>query len=141
MREISGAEVRRAPEEHWGRYIQSGEGLKSLGTIRAERIHAVAFFIAQDSGKRDYRLRFRDATGEEFRLSVVALDFRGDLDDLVAGGLFASGAARIMTARLQRQDVFLRIGLARGWDRHPDRCYLQITGVYGFDVGNRVLGS
>jgi hypothetical protein len=26
--------------------------------------------------------------------------------------------------------VALRIGLARGWERHPDRCYLQITGVY-----------
>ena len=25
-------------------------------------------------------------------------------------------------------------GLARGWARHPDRCYLQITGVYGFGV-------
>jgi hypothetical protein len=33
---------------------------------------------------------------------------------------------------LQRRTVFLRVGLARGWDRHPDRCYLQITGVYGF---------
>ncbi|MGI6627904.1 MAG: hypothetical protein ACOX4K_06115 [Bacillota bacterium] len=28
--------------------------------------------------------------------------------------------------------VFFRIGLARGWSRYPDRCYLQITGVYTF---------
>ena len=41
-------------------------------------------------------------------------------------------AARCLTA-LQRQTVYLRIGLARGWDRHPDRCYLQITVVYGFE--------
>ena len=39
--------------------------------------------------------------------------------------------APILT-ELRRQRVYLRIGLARGWDRHPDRCYLQITGVYGF---------
>jgi hypothetical protein len=25
-----------------------------------------------------------------------------------------------------------KIGLARGWDEHPARCYLQITGVYTF---------
>jgi len=22
--------------------------------------------------------------------------------------------------------------LARGWERYPDRCYVQITGVYSF---------
>jgi len=29
-------------------------------------------------------------------------------------------------------EVFLRIGLARGWDMYPDRCFLQITGIYSF---------
>jgi hypothetical protein len=28
--------------------------------------------------------------------------------------------------------LYLRIGLARGWDEQPDRCYLQITGIYTF---------
>lgn len=34
-----------------------------------------------------------------------------------------------------RGSIYLRIGLARGWVKHPDRCYLQITGVYGFANG------
>jgi hypothetical protein len=41
--------------------------------------------------------------------------------------------AEVVTQVLsQRSAVFLRIGLSRGWDRHPDRCYLQVTGVYSF---------
>ena len=26
----------------------------------------------------------------------------------------------------------LRIGLTRGWELHPDRCYLQVTAVHTF---------
>jgi len=33
---------------------------------------------------------------------------------------------------LQATRVYLRIGLARHWKRFPDRCFLQITGVYSF---------
>jgi len=40
--------------------------------------------------------------------------------------------AHRLTTILRKNPVFLRIGLARGWERHPDRCYLQITGVYSF---------
>jgi hypothetical protein len=28
--------------------------------------------------------------------------------------------------------MFLRIGLARHWEKHPERCHLQITGIYTF---------
>ncbi len=40
--------------------------------------------------------------------------------------------AAFVTERLVNSEVFLRIGLARGWKKYPDRCYLQITGVYVF---------
>jgi hypothetical protein len=33
---------------------------------------------------------------------------------------------------LQGRQVFLRVGLTRGWAKHPDRHYLQLTGVYSF---------
>jgi len=35
-----------------------------------------------------------------------------------------------LTSALKSSMVFLRIGLARGWEKFPDRCYLQITGVH-----------
>jgi hypothetical protein len=132
VREIFGAEVHADPAGHWGRYVRSGEGERSLGTIRVDRVLAVGYHHYPDRGRWDYRLRFRDASQEEFQLAVVDLDFRSRLDALRDSGLPTDRAATETLTALQRQEVYLRIGLARGWDRHPDRCYLQITGVYGF---------
>jgi hypothetical protein len=132
VRAIFAAEVHADQQGPWGRYVRIGEGARSLGTIRAARLHAVRYQHYPDRGRWDYRLRFADESGEEFQLAVVDLAFRRRLDDLRKGGLSADTAARVVLSELQRQRIFLRIGLARGWDRHPDRCYLQITGVYGF---------
>ena len=135
VRAIFGAEIHADPTGHWGRYVRSGEGERSLGTIRVDRVHAVGYHHYPDRGRWDYRLRFRDASGEEFQLAAVDLDFRSRLDALRDRGLSTDRAATETLTALQRQTVYLRIGLARGWDRHPDRCYLQITGVYGFEGG------
>lgn len=132
VQSIFGAEVHADPAGQWGRYVRAGAGTRSLGTIRVDRVQAVRYHHYPDRGRWDYRLRFRDASQEEFQLAVVDLDFRGRLDALRDGGHSADTAATATLSTLQRQTVYLRIGLARGWDRHPDRCYLQITGVYGF---------
>jgi hypothetical protein len=134
VRAIFGAEVHTDPAGRWGRYVRSGQGERSLGTIRVDRVLAVQYHHYPERGRWDYRLRFRDTSREEFQLAVVDLAFRGRLDALRDSGLPADRAAAQVLAELQRQSVYLRIGLARGWDKHPDRCYLQITGVYGFST-------
>ena len=47
-------------------------------------------------------------------------------------GTSPQAIARALATALRSRQVYLRIGLARGWDKFPDRCYLQITGVYTF---------
>ena len=136
IREIFGAEVHSAPEpdQPWGRYVKYGEGARSLGTIRAESVLAVPYRIPSDGGRRDYRLSFTDGRGEEYQLAVVDLAFRHRLDALHDGGLSQGPIAARTLGELRRQVVYVRIGLARRWTkRFPDRCYLQVTGVYGFD--------
>jgi hypothetical protein len=132
VRAIFGAEVHANTEGEWGRYVLAGEGSRSLGTVRASDVCAVGFQQRPGRGRWDYRLRFRDETQEEFQFAVVDLAFRRQLDGLRHGGQPPDRAAATVLHSLQRQTVYLRIGLARGWDRYPDRCYLQITGVYGF---------
>jgi hypothetical protein len=132
VRAIFGAEVHADTDRQWGRYVVAGEGIRSLGTVRASEVRAVGYQHYPERGRWDYRLRFRDAAHEEFQFAVVDLAFRKRLDDLRTSGLAAERAAETVLRSLQQQTVYLRIGLARGWDRHPDRCYLQITGVYGF---------
>lgn len=135
VRDIFGADVLADPQGQWGRYVRAGGGVRSLGTIRAHQVTTVSYRHYPERGRWDYRLRFVDATGEEWQLAVVDLAFRRRLDALRDDGLTPDGAARSVLDDLRQQDVYLRIGLARGWAKHPDRCYVQITGVYGFGNG------
>ena len=135
VRDIFGGEVLSDSQGQWGRYVLAGTGERSLGTIRAQRISMVSYRHYPERGRWDYRLRFVDEAGEEFQLAVVDLAFRHRLDTLREGGLAPDAAARAVLDELRQQELFLRIGLARGWEKHPDRCYLQITGVYGFVRG------
>ncbi|HEM61248.1 MAG TPA: hypothetical protein ENO24_03070 [Chloroflexi bacterium] len=120
------------------RYICKGEGKRSLGTILVDTVAEVSYGqrrYDEEKAKWDYRIWFTDASGSEFRLAITDLTFRAACDYLrdrkgwdlrrVSGWLteyFASA----------NTEVYLRIGLARGWEKHPDRCYLQVTGVYSF---------
>lgn len=136
VRAIFGAEIHVDPQSQWGRYVRAGQGERSLGTVRAREVQAVHYRHYPERNRWDYRLRFVDELGELFQLAVVDLAFRRRLDALRDGGMNPETAARAVLTELRRQRVYLRIGLARGWDRHPDRCYLQLTGVYGFAVGD-----
>jgi hypothetical protein len=142
VRKIFGADVRSAPDQQWGRFVQYGEGARSLGTVVARRVIDVNYSRFDTSSPWRYRLRFADASGDEFQLAVVALDFRHRLDAMRDSGFPAERIGPSILTLLRNQTVYLRIGLARGWQKYPDRCYLQITGVYGFDaIRLRRVGS
>jgi len=115
-----------------GCYLNAGEGERSLGTIRpAEFLHLT--YEPKDGGKWDYRIAFRDLREQTYRLSVTDLAFRCFLDhSRVEGGHQADELAADLTRLFNERTTFLRIGLARHWERFPDRCYLQITGIYSF---------
>ena len=133
VRAIFEAEVLNDPNTNWGLYVREGEGVRSLGTVHVTQILAVLYKSFSDKGNWDYRLQFQDASGETFQLAVVDLAFRQRLDALRDGGPSPNAAASQTLQTLRQQTVYLRIGLARGWAKHPDRCYLQVTGVYGFE--------
>ncbi len=114
-----------------GWYLLKGEGRRSLGTVRPDCLEI--FHSARPAGGWDYRVGFGDASGAFYRLAVTDLAFRYYLDRLrIAEHLPAPAAAAALAGRLRDTEVFLRIGLARGWEVHPERCYLQVTGVYSF---------
>jgi hypothetical protein len=129
------------------RYICKGEGVRSLGTVLAQRVSEVTYGPKQYEGeeaKWEYRIRFTDASGREFSPAVTDLTFRSACDYLRdRKGWDAGRINGWMTEFLgsAKREVYLRIGLARGWDKHPDRCYLQVTGVYSFPdyLGGKAL--
>jgi len=129
------------------RYICMGEGVRSLGTVLARSVSEATYGQKQYEGeeaKWEYRIRFTDASGSEFAPAVTDLTFRAACDYLRdRKGWDLSRISTWMTDFLGAagREVYLRIGLARGWEKHPDRCYLQVTGVYSFPdyLGGKAL--
>jgi len=125
--DIFGTEIHDDP----GYYVIQGKGIRSLGTVFARFVRAVKHACYE--GKWDYRMGFDDFKGNTYWLSVTDLSFRYYLDFLrVEGQMAREEIESHLTQQLRKSAVFLRIGLARGWEKYPDRCHLQITGVYTF---------
>jgi hypothetical protein len=115
-----------------GFYLRSGEGERSLGTIRPAEVLEL-IYEPKANGKWDYRIVFKDQAGQTYRLAVTDLTYRHYLD---YGRVQLSYPLDDLTSRLaqflNQHTTFLRIGLARLWEKFPDRCYLQATGIYTF---------
>ena len=116
-----------------GRFVMDGVGPRSVGTIRLRRILQAVYQESPETGRWDYRLMFVDDQGETYRLKIVDLTWAYYLEGLRTSGQDTRQAFRQLTAALRScEAIYLRIGLARGWAKFPDRCYLQVTGVYTF---------
>ena len=113
-----------------GHYIMAGQGTRSLGTIQPSEVSDVVCEKLDDGWK--YRLQFVDAAQTIWRLTVTDLTWRYYCDSQRRAGKRSSKIASELAAKLRSSQVYLRIGLARGWEEHPDRCYLQVTGVHTF---------
>ena len=113
-----------------GFYVMDGQGPRSLGTIRPSRIIKAVYEQAEDKWK--YRLGFEDGSGAVYWLNVTDLSWRYFHDRQRAAGRAPSEIAAAMTTAVKNSEVYLRVGLARGWDKFPERCYLQLTGIYTF---------
>jgi hypothetical protein len=127
------------PVEHdGGAHVQRGQGRRSLGTVRARRVVADRLRVGEGGRARAW-LSVTDASGLEQPLPVTDLAFMRWCDELIGGCRPVADCLAAMDRALDGPEVYLRIGLSRNWDKHPDRCYLQITGVYPFrESGPRV---
>lgn len=118
--------------DDFGFYIKAGEGARSLGTIRPAEIGGV-IYEPKTEGKWDYRIVFKDQARQVYRLAVTDLAYRCYLDyGRVEVGYPVDELVSRLASLFNQRTTFLRIGLARQWERFPDRCYLQITGIYTF---------
>ena len=118
--------------DDFGFYVRAGEGARSLGTIRPAEISGV-IYEPKAGGKWDYRMVFKDQAGQVYRLAVTDLAYRCYLDyGRVEVGYPLDELVSRLASFFNQHTTFLRIGLARQWERFPDRCYLQITGIYTF---------
>lgn len=113
-------------------WVEHGTLCRSLGTVEAFNIR-VYFDHFDDSGWK-YRIQFEDEIGTAYKLAITDLAARRYLQSLVRDvGMSQTDASISLRDLLQEaQQVILRIGLARPFEFHRDRCYLLVTGIYSF---------
>ena len=127
VNKIFGAEINRGP----GWYIRNGEGDRSIGTISDPKISKI-YYNKKDS-KLEYRIAFTDRSNSSYNLAVTDLTFRYFLDFMhFIENHNPQKISESLTEKLNSSQLFLRIGLGRGWNKYPERCYLQINGIYSF---------
>ena len=115
-----------------GFYVLDCQGERSLGTIRPKKIQQVLYAPGEETDAWDYRLAFEDALGRAYRLKITDLTWQYYCQSLRGETHDPQRIAAELTQALQERQVYLRIGLARGWAKFPERCFLQINGVYTF---------
>ncbi len=135
VRDIFGAEI-QSDGVSAKRWIEPGHGTHSLGTIRAKAVSSVHFGESAFGSGYYHKLGFIDGAGMAYRLTITDLSHRAIVEAAVQKRWGTpSGIASAVRSRLQTADVWLRIGLSRPWseaDGSPERCYLQINGIYSF---------
>ena len=114
-----------------GRYLLGGAGPRSLGTVRPRGIAGVSYARGAE-GNWDYRLRFHDRAGEDYNLKITDYTWQRHCQAQRGPNQDPSAIAAALTRTLKQRTVYLRIGLARKWKKFPERCYLQLNGVYTF---------
>jgi hypothetical protein len=114
-----------------GYYVLEGLGARSLGTIKPSKFYKV-IFEKDISGMWDYRVSFKDENGEFFRLKIVDLTWQYYCRDLRNHLPDQKSISAKMSRVLRSSSAYFRIGLARNWNIHPGKCFLQITGIYTF---------
>lgn len=129
VKDIFGADIGK--ELGW--YIPEGQGQRSLGTSKPREIIEVTFAHDRQTGHPRSYMTFTDSAGDRYKLSVNDLSLIRYLEHTWRNGISRDDAAAHLTATLQKSDIYLRIGLARGdWVKAPGKCFLQITSVYSF---------
>ncbi len=126
-----GAIFEQPIHDDFGFYVMDCRGPRSLGTIQPT---GISKFIYEQGveGAWDYRLIFEDGEGKLYRLKITDLTWHYYCDSLRGENRTPTQISEELTDRLTSSEVFLRIGLARGWKKFPDRCYLQVNGIQTF---------
>ena len=114
-----------------GFYVVEGQGPRSIGTIQPLRIIKVVNEQSSEN-KPKYRIGFVDRKKSTFWLTVTDLGWRYFIDWQIREGSNFSETSSRLTGILKGSEVYLRVGLARGWEKFPERCFLQVTGIYTF---------
>jgi hypothetical protein len=117
---------------HENKYLNHGEGKRSLGTIRMKECLGIKHF-KKDDEKYSFRIQFSDMKGEIYDLKITDYLFNKYYNTkLIEKNLDSEIICNDILQRFNKFDVFLRVGIARPFEKMYNRCYLQVSGIHSF---------
>ena len=114
-----------------GHSVADGIGPRSVGTVRPKTVHQIFYEQGEDNAW-NYRLGLYDPSDTYYRLKITDLTWNYYCNSRRSAERDPAAIADELTQLLKHTTVYLRIGLSRGWAKFPDRCFLQVNGVYTF---------
>jgi hypothetical protein len=127
VREIFDQPFERSP----GFHVADGCGPRSVGTIRPHAIHQVFYGQGEDEAW-NYHLGFYDRDDQYYRLKITDLTCNYYCAAQRGAQRDPAQIAEALTKTLKSKTVYLRVGLSRGWVKHPGRCFLQLNSIITF---------
>lgn len=114
-----------------GDFVRMGSGARSLVTIQVRGAPYVQLVTWQ--GKQKARLHFRDLTNRRFDLPITDLTwlYFAAVQRRFAGA-DATALEKHLTRLLNKEVVFVRLGLTREFPAGSHQCWLQVNGIYTF---------
>jgi hypothetical protein len=118
----------------YGKWVLPGADTRSIATLTGSTGHS---FIIEQGRAFKPRMRFMDASGNEYNLPVNDLAIRELCFSKVVkkGESVADVAGELNRAIKEAQKIYLRIGLSRPYSAGgagTAHCYPQITGIHTF---------
>ncbi len=116
----------------YGKWVPPGAKTRSIATLSGSTEHS---FIIEEGRAPKTRIRFLDASGNEYNLPVSDLAIRELCFSEVIrkGKAVADVAGELNRAIAQIRKIYLRVGLARAYKvegAETEHCYPQITGIH-----------
>ena len=112
-------------------FVRMGSGARSLVTIQVRGAPYVQLLTRE--GKQKARLHFRDSTNRLYDLPITDLTW---LYFAAVQGRFAGADATTLEPHLNRllnkEVIFVRLGLTREYPAGSHQCWLQVNGIYTF---------
>lgn len=118
----------------YDKWVPPGANTRSIATLTGSIGHS---FIIEQGRAFKPRMRFQDASGNEYNLPVNDLAIRKLCSSKVVnnGESVAAVADELNKNIKEAQKIYLRIGLTRPYkhsDAEIEHCYPQITGIHTF---------
>lgn len=121
-----------APLVHFSsHFVRAGSGTCSLVTIQTRG--EVQVQLLEKEGKPKWRLVFCDVANHEYNLPITDLTwiYFAAVQQRY-GGADVPALERRLNRILQKEEVFVRLGLAREYPRGSHQCWLQVNAIYTF---------